>query len=61
MLATMFEGMWEPFFTVFVLLIVTFGSRIVRGLYRGKRWLIHLLCHSGERLLPVRTPGSKMG
>ena len=29
MLATMFEGMWEPFFTVFVLLIVTFGSRIV--------------------------------
>lgn len=29
MLATMFEGMWEPFFTVFAMLIVTFGSRIV--------------------------------
>jgi hypothetical protein len=29
MLATMFQGMWEPFFTVVVLLIVTFGSRIV--------------------------------
>jgi hypothetical protein len=29
MLATMFEGMWEPFFTLLVLLIVTFGSRVV--------------------------------
>jgi hypothetical protein len=27
LLATMFESMWEPFFTVLVLLIVTFGSR----------------------------------
>lgn len=32
MLATMFQGMWEPFFTVFVLLLVTFGSRIVGAL-----------------------------
>lgn len=29
MLATMFEGMWEPFLTILVLLIVTFGSRFV--------------------------------
>ena len=28
-LATGFEGMWEPFFTLLVLLIVTFGSRVV--------------------------------
>lgn len=29
MLATVVEGMWEPFFTLLVLLIVTFGSRVV--------------------------------
>jgi hypothetical protein len=29
MLATVFEGMWEPFCTLLVLLIVTFGSRVV--------------------------------
>jgi O-antigen/teichoic acid export membrane protein len=26
LMATMFEGMWDPFFTVLVLLIITFGS-----------------------------------
>ncbi len=28
LLATLFKGMWEPFFTVLALLILTFGSRI---------------------------------
>jgi hypothetical protein len=28
LLATMFESMWDAFFTVFVLLAVTFGSRV---------------------------------
>jgi hypothetical protein len=27
LLATMFESMWDPFFTLLVLLAVTFGSR----------------------------------
>lgn len=29
MLATIFEGMWEPFFTIVVMLILTFGSRVL--------------------------------
>lgn len=28
LLATLFKGMWEPFFTVLVLLVLTFGSRV---------------------------------
>lgn len=28
LLATMFKGMWEPFFTVLILVVLTFGSRI---------------------------------
>jgi hypothetical protein len=32
LLATMFNGMWEPFFSVLVLLVVTFGTRLF-GLY----------------------------
>ena len=29
MFATVFEGMWEPFFTLLILVIVTFGSRVI--------------------------------
>ena len=29
LLATLFKGMWLPFFTVLILLLVTFGSRIL--------------------------------
>ena len=32
LLATLFKGMWDPFFTVLVLLVLTFGSRIA-GIY----------------------------
>lgn len=32
LLATLFKGMWDPFFTVVILFVLTFGSRIA-GMY----------------------------
>jgi hypothetical protein len=36
LLATMFKGMWDPFFTVLILLVVTFGSRFA-GIYIAEK------------------------
>ena len=37
LLATLFKGMWVPFFTVLVLLVVTFGSRVIGMLIAEKQ------------------------
>ena len=35
LLATLFKGMWDAFFTLVVLTIITFGSRIIGALIAG--------------------------